>query len=738
MTPNTLRTTFLCVALAALGACGEPTGVNGPGESASQPVGRVQFLLDAPLLAGNDPPGSATLDAYLAGASFSLLGEPVAASAWRPLASDSGFERVSLRLRMKGGPFVHPVAEAVTLAGLRPAAPDQRLPAEGELLLREQEILRVAGTGGPLSIDYPAARSGLADRLSVLDGDRLAASRLRVRGGERRAAFLPTPAHLTYQVDLAPGARLEFAVAAMPLSVRVEPGGLSMASFTDRVPTFRVRLEEEGGASAVLWERSLAMAESNEFHSVAVDLSAWAGDTVRLHFEAEQPAEALAAEEHVLVAWADPVVSSALPDARPNVLVLLLDTLRADRLGCYGNERDLTPSLDALAERGVRYADAMSAASWTLPSHASLFTSTYPSQHGLWKDQVLPAELSTIAEVLRAAGYRTAGFAEGGFLGSAHGFPRGHELYDSKNRDCSVTFDRAAAWIAERTTPYYAFVHTYQVHSPYEPPPEFRERFVRPYDGALPEVVDAPEYDWSHGGAPPSAEDQRYVSDLYDAEVAYLDQQVGRFLERLEAAGALENTLLLITSDHGEEFFEHGSALHGMSLYQEQLHVPLILAWPGHFDGGAVMEHAVHTIDVAPTIAAAAGVAPPPTWVGAALGFEASAASRPLFVPMKTLWSSSRRVGEPAASLREGDLKYVAYPADLRRFDEHPGAALFDLASDPGERHNLLDEAGAEAWSRKLEALYDRYPEVQTGGVAEHDEATRAELEKLGYAGGDE
>jgi len=721
-------------AAAVLGACSEPNRATESEETTRS----VEFLFDGALQNAAGAPWSRELEPFLAEPSFPLLGEPVGKAAWKPLEGSAGHERASLRLRLAGGPYVHTVAEVITLAGLRPAAPEQSLPAPGELLLRDQEIVRAVGAEAPVSIDYPAARDGLAGGLATLDGDRLVPQRLRLPGADRRVALAPTPVHLTYHVDVKAGARLEFAVAALPLAVRVRSGGLSLAAFAERGPNVRIRLEEEGGASSVLWERSLASADSYAFHPAAVDLSAWAGDTVRLHLEAEQPGEGSVSGEHVLVAWAEPALTNEVPDARPNVLVLLLDTLRADRLGCYGAGRDLTPALDAVARRGVRYADAMSAASWTLPSHASLFTSTYPSQHGLWKDQVLPAELPTLAEVLRAAGYRTAAFAEGGYLGSAHGFPRGHELYDSKNRDCSVTFEHAAAWIAERETPYYAFVHTYQVHSPYEPPSEFRERFVRPYDGPLPEVVDAPDYDWGHGGAPPSAADQRYVSDLYDAEVAYLDQEVGRFLARLEASGALDNTLVLITSDHGEEFFEHGSALHGMSLYQEQLHVPLILAWPGRFEGGAVLEHAVHTVDVAPTIAAAAGVEPPVTWVGAPLALEAGATARPLFVPMKTLWSNTRRVGEPAASLREGDLKYVAYPSDLRPFDEHPSAALFDLGRDPAERNDLLDEAAAAEWRRKLDALYARYPEVESGGVAEHDEATRAELEKLGYAGGED
>ncbi|MFT7486557.1 MAG: arylsulfatase A-like enzyme [Candidatus Paceibacteria bacterium] len=355
----------------------------------------------------------------------------------------------------------------------------------------------------------------------------------------------------------------------------------------------------------------------------------------------------------------------------------------------------------------------------------------------MWKDQILPTSLPTVAEVLHTAGYRTAAFAEGGYLSVAHGFSRGHEVYNSKSRDCSLTFAAAQEWIARQDSPYFAFVHTYQVHSPYDPPAEYRKRFVRPYSGSLPEVVDAPDYPWGHGGKPPELEDQRYITDLYDAEVAYLDAELGRFLESLEESDSLDNTLLLITSDHGEEFFEHGAALHGMSLYQEQLHVPLILHWPGHLEGGLAPAHGVHAVDVAPTLLAAAGVSAPKHWVGEPLRTEAGPSTRPLFMPMKTLWSDPKRVGESAVSLREGKFKYITYPAGLRRFDAHSGASLFDLAHDPGEARNLLDPEQALEWGRKLSALYERFPAVQSGGVAEHDAATQAELQKLGYAGQD-
>ena len=198
--------------------------------------------------------------------------------------------------------------------------------------------------------------------------------------------------------------------------------------------------------------------------------------------------------------WAEPVVVGESPEAPPNVLVLLLDTLRADRLGCYGWERAHTPHLDALAGRGVRFDQAIAGAPWTLPSHATLFTSNYVSEHGLWADDHrLPDSFVTLAENLRDHGYRTLAVSEGGFVRPSYGLAQGFDSFQVEHKDVAKTFARALDRIdlaASDGAPYFAFVQTYQVHSPYDPPSGHREELVREYEGSLPEAVNPARHAW--------------------------------------------------------------------------------------------------------------------------------------------------------------------------------------------------------------------------------------------------
>lgn len=733
-----LRLAALCSLLLLALSCGTQEDSSISADSVAEDP-RAVFLLDQAWVREQEAPWSDVIEKHRVGPILWIAGGPIAEDRWHPVDGRPDLEEVDLRLRapLEGGPFVHALAPILDRTGWRPAAVNQVEPKAGEYLMGKNKLLRrTSDPRASVTICYPTAAKRLVDTFSTASEERLGPGQVRIAGTTKRAALAPAPLHLIYQVEVPQSATLEFGYAQMKACFADRPGGLAICPLGDKSVQLRLRAERENGEQVLLWEHELLPEEAMRFGDVKLDLAEFEKQLIRLHFEAQPAEEVILRGEHPLLAWVEPVIFTSERDERPNVLVILLDTLRADRLGCYGNERGLTPVLDELASRGVRFADSMSAASWTLPSHASLFTSTYPSQHGVWSDQVLPKSLPTIAELLRDAGYRTAAFTEGGFMNTAHGFERGHSTHDSRVRDSSETYALAKEWIATRTTPYYAFVHTYQVHSPHDPAKEFRERFVRPYDGDLPEVVDSPTYQWGRRTPLPTGADAQYVSDLYDAEVAYVDGQVGKLLGELEESGALENTLIIVTSDHGEEFFEHGGATHGFSLYQEQLHVPLILHWPGHFEGGRVIDSPVHSVDIAPTIASAAGLSLPESFVGVPLSLDPSPSARPLFVPMKTYFRSKpERSGEEAMSLRQGHMKYISFPSDMRPQDEHPDALLFDLAADPGEHSNLLDAEGQQLWQGRLDELYERFSPVGTAEVAEYDEATQAELQKLGYTG---
>ena len=278
------------------------------------------------------------------------------------------------------------------------------------------------------------------------------------------------------------------------------------------------------------------------------------------------------------------------PKPRPNVLLLSVDTLRADYLGAYG-ARVKTPTIDRLAKSGILFDRAVSHVPITLPSHASIFTGAYPIAHGVRDNGAfrLAEEKVSLAETFGAAGYRTAAFVGSFALDSRFGLDQGFELYDDfygdtggfndfsiSERVADDVLKPALAWLSEQNdSSWFAFVHLYDPHAPYVAPVTFR---------------------------------QAHPEDPYAAEVAYIDDALGRFLEALRERGLLDNTLIVFTSDHGEGLGEHGEKTHAMFAYDSTLHVPLILKWEGVLPESRRVPSRVRLIDVAPTVLEMAGL----------------------------------------------------------------------------------------------------------------------------------
>lgn len=432
--------------------------------------------------------------------------------------------------------------------------------------------------------------------------------------------------------------------------------------------------------------------------------------------------------------WSEVTIRKEPSEAPPNVLVILLDTLRADRLGCYGYPRPTSPVLDELAAKGAVFEGVWSSAPWTLPSHASLFSSLYMSEHGVWDgSQRLSEDAVTIAEVLRSEGYATGAFTAAGYLRPEYGLAQGFDRFWYVNNDPALTFNTAADWIEGSVGPYFSFVHTYHVHSPHDPEGAAREAMVRPYAGDLPEVVHTPDHPWGRRQGPPlGVEDLQYVNDLYDAEILEIDTLVGELLDRLEAAGKLDNTLIIVTSDHGEEFQDHGHFEHGWSLYQEQLFVPLIVHYPGIFEGGLRLDYPTIGIDVAPTIASIAGAAIPGAWSGVALGPEAPETDRPIWIPYR-----QRETGTPATALRDGDQKYIYFPQITRPHDPGGDQRLYDLAEDAVELNDIWKSNAIrqKRWERAVRAYEQAYPLRYTSSEAKSGGDLADQLKALGYGG---
>jgi tetratricopeptide (TPR) repeat protein len=393
-------------------------------------------------------------------------------------------------------------------------------------------------------------------------------------------------------------------------------------------------------------------------------------------------------------------------------VIVTIDTLRADRLGCYGSVDVETPHLDRLAREGARALHSMAHVPLTLPSHVSLFTGKLPFEHGI-RDNLAPAltkDIPTLAEVLRAEGFRTAGFVSSVVLAGHTGLGRGFEIYSDRFAEASdeVRFlntvqkrgdqvlEEAISWLdgasSERS---FLWLHLYDPHDPYEPPEPYRTRYRdRPYDG----------------------------------EVAWADELVGRLDEALERSGRSDETLLVVTSDHGEGLGDHGEALHGYFTYESTLSVPLLFRGPG-IRPGSQIEVTVGTVDLFPTVLDLLGLSPPPGLprpgrsLAGALLQEADAVEAPLYaeslVPRLHFGWSDLRV------MREGRWKLIRAPR----------AELYDLVEDPGERRNLMGRTDTPS-KRLRDALDERLAAEREGSpVASLETVPRELLEQLGALG---
>jgi|SRR5579871_304582 len=422
---------------------------------------------------------------------------------------------------------------------------------------------------------------------------------------------------------------------------------------------------------------------------------------------------------------------------RPNVVLMVVDTLRADRLGSYGSGRGLTPFLDGLAARGVRFADAYAASSWTNPSVASLFTSRFPSQHRVVAlDSKLPDGEMTLAELFARAGWETVGFTANLRLDPTLGFAQGFAgwgVFATVHKITVMQLVRRAlrwvriVWQPRARKPLFLYLHFMEPHSPYDPPARHRP--------PLPAGIDVAGVDrklltlaWDEL----SPREQALLPALYDGEVAALDDGLRRAFAVLGRAGVLDDAIVVLTADHGEALGDHGGWLHGFTLFDEVLHVPLLLWVPGQ--PPAVIRENVSLVDVGPTLLALAGLPPEPRFEGRSLvpllRGERATADVVAELPQP---GSARDLTRHAQALVRGTLKLI-----VPRVGGALGRpVLYDLATDPGERSpDPPAQAGrapalAAALARTEAMLATR------AGPAEHapvDARTRARLRALGYA----
>lgn len=452
----------------------------------------------------------------------------------------------------------------------------------------------------------------------------------------------------------------------------------------------------------------------------------------------------------------------------PNVVLVVIDTLRADRVACYGYPRPTTPRLDALAARGVRFEDVSSTSSWTLPAHASIFTGLFPIEHGATQEHTeLDTRADTLAEILAAHGYATLGVSGNGVVNRGSGLARGFETFvETWRRHSGVhpSPDQHPNLLAVREflaglgpdEPFFAFVNYVEVHGPYQPPEPYRSRFLdasRP-PGLVASALERRTAEYYLDPSSISAQEFAVLNDLYDGEVAYADALVGALVDELEKSGRLADTLLIVTSDHGENIGDHGHFRHVFSLYNSTVKVPLIAVLPGGKGAGETREAPASLVDLFPTILRQAGIEPRDDR-GRDLLADFAGEQTPLYAeyyfPLQALGLFGPS-GEPRAlapylrRLRsvEANGWRLIWSSDGRR-------ELYDLKRDPGELRNLAGDSAAAAPLRQLDGLLDAYVARRGGGpplpqaedigldpigaFGQPDEETARHLRELGYLG---
>jgi arylsulfatase A-like enzyme/Tfp pilus assembly protein PilF len=409
----------------------------------------------------------------------------------------------------------------------------------------------------------------------------------------------------------------------------------------------------------------------------------------------------------------------------PNIVLITVDTTRADRMGFMGSQRGLTPNLDALARQSVTFTHAYSQAPFTAPSHATILTGTYPQFHQVEDFQVpLLKDLPYMPAILNANGYHTAAFVGSIVLdpsqGLALGFNRGFDTYDAgfrmsvpgqdhyatTDRRGAVVVEHALAWLGKRPAgPFFIWVHLYDPHYPYDPPEPFKTQ---------------------------------YKSAMYDGEIAYSDSALGELLSYLRAQGLYENSVIAMMSDHGESLGDHGEEFHGFFLYDATIHVPLLLKLPGDRFAGKRIENHVGLVDVLPTILQTVGIEVPQEVQGQSLVSmtgpnptspvgegtpSPSSQDRPQYAETEYGvraygWSSTR-------SLRTG--KYL--------FVEAPRRELYDMAADPKAEHDLAatSKAVADTLQGQLDAFRQKTSRVEKGPTSITDPEAQEKLAALGY-----
>ena len=570
----------------------------------------------------------------------------------------------------------------------------------------------------------------------------------------RNALFARAPSSIAYDAPVPPHAVLHFGA------------GVSSPSPV----TFRILI---GSPAKEVF--SVTVRDPQVWQDMVVDLSRHAAASQRIVFRTES------ASPDAVGFWANPLLLGKAPQTRPNVLLYVVCTLRPDHTSLYGYARDTTPFLKKLGASSVVFEDATGQAPWTKPSVASLMTSLHAYSHGLVNDtDTIPAGASTLAGQLRKAGYSTASIVANPFAGRTSGLQRGFDTImeypvvqrhrtDSVDRGTdSAAINRAILpWLDEHAAePFFLYVQSTDPHAPYRPPPEFEAKFANPAETTLVDSLYAKLRDIrAYGGGATVTRDEmrskgvdpepyiKQVVDRYDAEIAHNDRQIELLLDRLKKLGVFDNSVVVIASDHGEEFWEHNQLFHGQSVYGELNQVPMVYRWPNSPDvnKGVMIDQQVQNLDIMPTILELAGIQGPTNMQGRSLVSLLNGTGVATWQEQPAITqtmvdtdpppgsASSNKVAKPHIGIIDHGWKLVRKEVDpeaQQELYEHPidNLNLTNVIKSEGPASRVKALAGTlETWKSRARAAQLASDETMTQQMSS-EELRR--LRALGYVGG--
>ena len=563
----------------------------------------------------------------------------------------------------------------------------------------------------------------------------------------RNTLYVHSPSTVTFEIPIPKNAHLHFGIG-----------------ITEKKSPVKFRLTADG--SAELYSKTIS--DPDTWEDAGVDLSSYGGRSVKLAFETSSE------KQGTVALWANPLLTSKAPK-RPNVLIYMIDTLRADHASLYGYARDTTPFLKKLGTTGLVFENCQVQATWTKPSTASLLTSLYSFSHGIVNDyDTIPKGAATMAGELRAAGYVTAGIVANPFAGRVSGLQRGFDYLDEwaviqryrkdaedRGTDSAAVNKIVFPWLDEhREEPFFLYVHTTDPHAPYRPPAGFEEKFANPAETAdfnrtYKRLVDKREYG---GGAVVNragclrngVNPDRFLHqaiDRYDGEILHNDWSLEQLVAKLKQLGVLDNTLIVVVSDHGEEFWEHGWTAHGQSLYQELAHGVLVMWNPKLIPSARRVTEPVQLIDVMPTVLDLLSVKIPDVVQGQSLAVFAKGQPFHRRGPVMTSRYASPHAkgfvpenGTDTVALLDSNWKLIyrdkAKEVGMNKLE------LYDRQSDPGDSNNVAAQHPAEAGRMMTEIAkwLDAEKQIKSflgrGAKATMDAKTLEQLRSLGYIGG--